>query len=166
MLSPVGRVSFAKLDEPDTRFFQDGVYSITLEIPPESSTEFLLELDLLMKKSLEEAKVASGNKRIKAALIPYELLGDQTVKLRFKMKAGGIGPNGERWSKKPEVFDADLNPIDPYIPSGSTARVSFIPSNYYTSLMGAGISLRLTAVQVKDLINIHPVTYRHGFTPL
>jgi hypothetical protein len=134
MLSPVGKVSFSSLAEPDTRFFQDGVYSITLEIPPEDSKDFLLE--------------------------------DQSLKLRFKMKAGGVGLSGERWSKKPEVFDADLNPIEPFVPSGSTARVSFIPANYYTSLMGAGISLRLTAVQVKDLINIHPVTYRHGFTPL
>lgn len=166
MLSPVGKVSFSNLAEPDTRFFQDGVYSITLEIPPEDSTEFLRELDALMKKSLESAKAESGNKRIKAASVPYELLEDQSLKLRFKMKAGGVGLSGERWSKKPEVFDADLNPIEPFVPSGSTARVSFIPANYYTSLMGAGISLRLTAVQVKDLINIHPVTYRHGFTPL
>jgi hypothetical protein len=166
MLSPVGKVSFAKLDEPDTRFSQDGVYSITLEIPPEDSKEFLIELDSLMKKSLEVAKSETGNKRIKAASIPYELLEDQTVKLRFKMRASGIGLNGERWSKKPEVFDADLNLIEPFVPTGSTARVSFIPANFYTSLMGSGISLRLTAVQVKDLINIHPVTYKYGFTPL
>jgi hypothetical protein len=91
MLSPVGKVSFLSLAEPDTRFFQDGVYSITLEIPPEDSKEFLLELDALMKKSLESAKAESGNKRIKAASVPYELLEDQSLKLRFKMKAGVLG---------------------------------------------------------------------------
>lgn len=166
MLSPVGKVTFAVLDKPDTRFFNDGIYSISIEIPPEDSTEFIAELDSLMKNSLAQAKAANGNRKVKAAQAPYDILEDKSVRLRFKMKAGGIGPSGERWARKPEVFDADLNRIEPFIPSGSTARVSFEGSAFYTSLIGAGISLRLAAVQVKDLINIHPVTYKYGFTPI
>lgn len=167
MLSPIGKVLMSRLDVPDTKFSLDGVYSITLEFSADTNSAFMSYLDYQMEQAAAVAKVEHKLKKVKEASVPYALnLEDETFKAIFKMKASGTTKAGEGWSRKPEVFDADLNPIDPYIPVGSLVRVSYIPSQFYVSLIGAGISLRLQAVQVQQLEDIHPVTAKYGFTAL
>jgi hypothetical protein len=158
MLSPIGKVLMARLDVPDTRFSADGVYSIMLEFSAETNSDFMSYLDYQMEQAAANAKAEHKLKKIKEASVPYALdLEAETFKVIFKMKAGNA---------KPEVFDTELNPIDPSIPVGSLVRVSYTPSQFYTSLVGAGISLRLQAVQVQQLDITHPVTAKYGFTPL
>jgi hypothetical protein len=158
MLSPIGKVLISRLDKPDTKFSDAGIYSITLEFSVDINSDFMSYLDFCMEQSAAAAKVDHKLKKVKEASVPYALdPNNETFKVIFKMKAGNT---------KPEVFDTELNPIDPYIPAGSLVRVSYVPCQFYTTFIGAGISLRLQAVQVQQLESTHPVTAKYGFTVL
>ena len=167
MLSPIGKVLISRLDKPDTKFSDAGIYSITLEFSLDTSSEFRSYLDYQMEQSAAAAKVEHKLKKVKEASVPYAVNHeDETFKAIFKMKASGITRAGEPWSHRPEVFDQELNLIDPYVPTGSLVRVSYTPRHFYTSLIGAGVTLHLDAVQVQQLESTHPVTAKYGFTVL
>ena len=63
-------------------------------------------------------------------------------------------PLEEYFKQRPALFDNELKPIssDITIWGGSILRVSFQPHPWYTPALGAGVSLRLKSVQVKDLV--------------
>ena len=71
------------------------------------------------------------------------------------MKAKGTNSRtGEAFTQRPAIFDNDLKPLnkDLIVWGGSTLRVSFFPREWYTPLLGAGCSLRMKSVQVKNLV--------------
>jgi hypothetical protein len=71
----------------------------------------------------------------------------------FKMKAVVKPKDKEPFTQKPKLFDsngADINPKSLF--GGSKLKVAFQIIPFYTALVGAGISLRLKAVQVIELV--------------
>ena len=72
------------------------------------------------------------------------------------MKATGINrKTKENFSQRPLIFDAKKNPIEPsscQIWGGTKMKVAFQMGKYYTGLIGAGVSLRLKAVQILELV--------------
>ena len=102
-----------------------------------------------------------------------ELLDKETeeptgeIEFSFKMKASGEykkGPKaGEKWTRKPDVFDAKANKMSrvPPIWGGTVGRVSFeIGVNYETGEPGyfisgtgaGGLKLALVGVQILELV--------------
>lgn len=69
--------------------------------------------------------------------------------LHFTDKQGNTRPNA------PKLFDSKNKefPKDEDIWGGSTLRIAFNAIPYYTAMAGAGISLRLKAVQVIELVS-------------
>ena len=49
-----------------------------------------------------------------------------------------------------------INPDEVTIWGGSTLRVSYQPTLWFTPMLGAGVSLRLKSVQVKNLVEGGP----------
>jgi len=81
------------------------------------------------------------------------------IELRVKMKAGGTfkkGPKeGQKWSRKPMVYDAKMNRLKdvPEAWGGTVGRVSMQLRPYFVAGTGvAGLQLALQAVQIIDLI--------------
>ena len=72
---------------------------------------------------------------------------------QYQLKA--VAEAKEKSNKKTiKEFDNELKPISPDITiwGGSILRVSYQPFPWYTPALGAGVSLRLKSVQVKDLV--------------
>lgn len=159
--------------EPDTQFDKDGSYSIKVRY--EASNEKGAAFGAALKKEIDErmkatlavakkehpAKVAAAKAKKakppeapKLASTPYfedEESGDITFS--FKMKASGVTKDKKPWNRKPAVFDAKGTPVaqDIKLGGGSIVKVSFEPSDFYTTV-GAGVSLRLNAVQIIELV--------------
>jgi hypothetical protein len=72
----------------------------------------------------------------------------------FKMRAKGITKDGREWERQCPVFDGAGKPIDTEkvsIWGGSIVNVCFYIDTFYTAALGAGVSLKLEAVQVLEL---------------
>jgi len=112
-------------------------------------------LNSLAEQSVKEAQEKTGKKNIKKAQLPFKDEDGKTI-FKFKMKASGTNTKtGDSFKQRPALFDNELNPINPEevnIWGGSILRVSYQPSLWFTPMLGAGVSLRLKSVQVKDLV--------------
>lgn len=160
MQTPKGTAYWAKLFRPDTKFDADGVYSIKLRLPSATATKLTDHISQVMGESVERAKKENPTKKgsIKPANPPYVDLYDEDgnetgeIEFNFKQKAV-IKTRRGTMEKKPAVFDAKGKPItdDVDVGNGSVVKVAYEAIPYYTSMAGAGVSLRLTAVQLIDL---------------
>ena len=77
------------------------------------------------------------------------------VKVNFKCKASGITKTGQAWTQKPKVFDSKGTPLakDILVWGGTTMKVAYEVIPYSNNMLGSGVSLRLKAVQVHELVS-------------
>lgn len=152
--SPFGRAIYPHLTKCDVRFKAEGEYKVDLELGEAQSNELLKILKQYQAKAVSDAKDKTGKDKIKQASLPYKKEDDKYI-FKFKMKASGTnGKTGDTFKQRPGLFDNELKPINPDINiwGGSILRVSYQPYPWYTPALGAGVSLRLKSVQVKDLV--------------
>lgn len=161
--SPAGIAQYPRLTKPDTKFKADGEYKVTLVLPGAEAAPLIDLIDKAMAESLVTARRENPTKAktIKAATDkPYKAVtddeGNETgdYKFNFKMAAKVTSrTTKESWEQKPDLFDAKGKVlINPKIGGGSKVKVAFELFPFYTALIGAGVSLRLRAVQVLDLV--------------
>jgi hypothetical protein len=161
--SPAGIAQYPRLTKPDTKFKPEGEYKVTLVLTGAEAQPLIELIDKAMGESLIEARRADPTKAktIKAATDkPYKAETDDegnetgNYKFNFKMAARITSKKtGETWEQKPDLFDAKGKVlVNPKIGGGSTVKVAFELYLFYTKLVGAGVSLRLRAVQVLDLV--------------
>ena len=127
---------------------------MTLKVAKSDATEMLKLYTSALDDSLKLAEQNHKGKGIKKAPKPYTEEGDY-VFFKFKMKATGVNQKTkEKFSQKPQLFDAKKNPIplSTIIWGGSKMRVAYNLVSYYTPMLGAGITARLKAVQVIELV--------------
>ena len=154
--TPAGTAGYLYLSVPDTKFKEDGEYraQITLSAQHAEKIEALIAEELL--KSVAKAKEENAGKRIKQADTPVRANDDGTITLNTKCPAFvTVKKTGEKFSLRPAVFDGAGNrlPNDTLkAGQGSTIRVSIEIRPYYTSLVGAGVTLRVKAVQILKLV--------------
>jgi hypothetical protein len=154
-VTPMGVAQYPYLTKPDTKFNPDGEYKVNLEIPAEEASEIMSFLDEQLEASVAKAKEENKGKKIKEGDAPYSVNEDTgKVTLKFKLKAKVTTKSGDEWEQKVAVFDAKGTPVTktPNIGGGSKMKVSYEVIPFYTSLVGAGISLRMRAVQVIELV--------------
>jgi hypothetical protein len=162
-ITPAGIAQYPRLTKPDTKFNPDGHYKVTLVLPGAEAQPLIELIDKAMGESLILARRENPTKAktIKAATDkPYKAVtaddGNENGDYKFNFKMAASGRNkttGETWSRKPVLFDAKLKPlINPKVGGGSTIKVKFEMFLFYTPLVGAGVSLRLLAVQILDLV--------------
>ena len=143
--TPQGVAQYPWLSKPDTKFSEEGDYKVNLIIAKEEALPALKLINQVYAENYEkEVKKAKGAE-IKKAPPPFsEELDDAgqptgNIILKFKSKA----------AYKPAIFDAKGIPmIDSNIWGGSELKVNGSVAAYYTPLIGAGVALRLRAVQV------------------
>ena len=143
--TPQGVAQYPWLSKPDTKFSEEGDYKVNLIIAKEEALPALKLINQVYAENYEkEVKKAKGAE-IKKAPPPFsEELDDDSqptgnIILKFKSKA----------AYKPAIFDAKGIPmIDSNIWGGSELKVNGSVAAYYTLLIGAGVALRLRAVQV------------------
>lgn len=153
-VTPAGIAQYPYLSKPDTKFNPDGEYKLKLEIPGDAAQDIVTFLDEQIELAQAKAKKENPGKKIKEGSSPYEVNEDTgKVAVSFKLKAKVTPKNGDPFEQKPAIFDAKGKPLqDAKVGGGSKVKVAYELVPYYTAIAGAGVSLRLKAVQVIDLV--------------
>tara|TARA_A200000159_G_scaffold163732_1_gene190904 strand:- start:783 stop:1397 length:615 start_codon:yes stop_codon:yes gene_type:complete len=158
-----GTAQWAKVFEPDTKFNPLGDYSINLQMTAAQAAEMSEQLDQIVQAKFNEA--IKEDPRLKTTLTTQPVCqpvfdretGDDTgnVEFKFKLKAKIQKRDGTWYEQQPAVLDSKKVPMtnDILIGNGSRVKVAFEPIPYVmASTKKAGVSLRLKAVQVIDLV--------------
>jgi len=153
VVTPKGVLVYPHLNKPDTKFDKDGVWRATLRVPKSDAKELVESINNQISLNADNVK-KERNKEARVAPTPYKDDGEGNYEFTFKLKASGVRQTGERWNQKPILYDAKGNLFNPkdIIWGGSEAKVAFQPSPYFVPSIGAGVSLRLKAVQIINLV--------------
>jgi hypothetical protein len=150
----------------------DGEFKVNLRLTEEEAEPLIKKLTPIYEQAEQEGKEAfdalpvANRKKLKNGFQMndmYETEYDKeseeptgNVIFKFKSKASGKNKKGETWTRKPGIFNAKgvslKNP--PQIWGGTEGKVSYTVSPYFIPGTGvAGISLRLEAVQILELVS-------------
>jgi len=176
--SPIGKAIWPKLNEADYHYKKQGQYQITLRIPDAEAEPFIASMEEFMAKHretvLDEADLYEGDE-VKDASTPWKpavdkVKDEETGKKRkvpvpgftditFKCNASYQKEDPATHEKstvhvRPALIDLYGKNIDPaktFIRGGSVCVVGGQASPFYTAMAGFGVSLRMEAVQVREL---------------
>lgn len=159
VVTPIGVSQYAWLTQPDTRFDESGHYKTNLILKTEEAGELMQRIDKALEVSRELAQEKAKGKKVKQADAPYfeevDDAGNSTGNtiFKFKCKAQIVSKDGTIIPNKVALFDAKGTPMkDVNVWSGSEIKVSAELIPYYTAMVGAGVSMRLRAVQIIKLV--------------
>tara|TARA_E500000331_G_C17234247_1_gene704023 strand:- start:23 stop:637 length:615 start_codon:yes stop_codon:yes gene_type:complete len=170
LVTPVGVSQFAWLNKPDTKFDDNGHYKVNIILDGDSAKPLIKSINGEITKAVEMAKEKSKGKNIKTANTPFEeeyADGKPTgnIIFKFKAKAKIIMKNGDVIDNKVPIFDSKGTPMTNQVWSGSEMKASADMIPYYTAMAGAGVSLRLKAVQITKLVEGSGASSSsHGFS--
>ncbi len=154
--SPAALVLWPKLNEPNTRFNEAGEYEATLVFDPKNNDhqKFLDNLERMYEEAVASMAEEHKKPKIKRADSPIRPLLDKDdnetgmMKVKFKLTASGETKDGRKFERRPVIYNISGQPYDGVVGHNSEVRVAFKPSAYFVPSVGAGLSLRLEAVQV------------------
>lgn len=168
--TPRGKVQWAKVVTPDTKFDPKGVYTIEMNLPVDDPA--CQEMCELLDKTIQEAvdkELENRPERFKSLpggsplTAPAYTEVDGNIKFKFKLKAAITTKSGETYTQRPIVVDSKgqsvLRVVDGKvmnnnfsIGNGSVCAVHYQPIPYFVaSTKQVGVSLRLKAVQIFKL---------------
>jgi hypothetical protein len=162
--SPKGIAKYPWLSRPDVQFNTDGVFKVNLLIPEAEAVGLCSALDNAAAAALADAKAKAKNPALAKAITlapPYSKAvddaGEETgdIEFKFKMNARVTFSDGKTRDMKPAFFDAKGKAMEecPNVYGGSVLKVNFSPAPYYAaSSKSAGVSLRINAVQIIELV--------------
>lgn len=157
--SPKGVAIYPRLNSPDYKFKDEGEFKVKLSMPLEQAQAFIDKIEEARAEAVADMKAeraAKGNKKkMKEADPPYEEMEDGTVQFNFKMKHKVKGKkDGKVYKLFPALFDAKGKPLAKgiNIGGGSVLKVAFNFVPFDTPAAGAGVTMRMSAVQVIDLV--------------
>lgn len=151
-----GEAHWAKVIIPDKEY---QTFNIELLLDKSKQEEFKTMIMSEIDKKVEMH--TEGKKKPKVEHYPWRIVEDadgmETGEIRFKfnMKKSFVTRDGETVEQHPQVFDSKGNIITDKsfrIGNGSTVKVAYFMSPYFNKGK-AGVSLRLKAVQVIDLVH-------------
>mgnify|MGYP006275272947 CR=1 FL=1 len=169
--TPICSFKFPKLVEPETKFEVAGQYKVMGVMDPQPAETITAQLDTLLNEHKASLKQQAPTQSFKLADLPFgfeEVDGKPCFVVKAKMKASGMERDGRVWSAAPALFDAKGQPIRnreslKSMWSGTTGRISFDACPFYNAAIGAGITLRLRAVQIIGLVESGGTAESFGF---
>ena len=157
-----GTALWAKVFEPDTKFYANGIYSVNVLIPEAEAVELCEYLDgVVQQRYAEEVKAKPKLKNGLSTKTPYEPEYDQNgdptgnIEFKLKLKAKVQARDGSTYEQKPIVVDAKRTPMsaDTNVGNGSVIKAAYEPIPYMmASTKQVGVSLRLKGVQILELV--------------
>lgn len=162
LVTPVATAVYPKLFVPDRKFNPDGTYSVGLLFNPEDTpwAEFVEQVSAFDEAGYQQALKDNKKKVLKRNPVFLDDVDrdteEPTGKMRFtaKMDAKVTTKDGRSWEQRPVVLDAKKNIIteDPSAGSGSRVRAKLEIRPYYVPAVGYGLSFRLKAIQIVELV--------------
>ena len=162
MLVIKGKSLWSKVFDPDTRFVEEGEYSTQVVVPEAEAAQVCEQLEALIDEEFN--KIVKDKPALKATLSKRPVTepdidqdGNATgnVVFKSKLKAKIRSKTGAVYNQKPNVVDAKRNPMTgiQLVGNGSLVKIAVEPITYYMpSSKQVGVSLRLKAMQVIDLV--------------
>lgn len=153
-VSVVGKAIYPHLNKPDVKFNDAGEYKVTLEVAKSEATDMIKLFDDAQADSLKTAIAENKGKKVKESPHPrYNVEGDKVFFI-FKLKASGVNKQTkETFTQRPQLLDAQKqpHPIEKSIWGGSKLKIAYelVP---YSAPFGAGITARIKAVQILELV--------------
>tara|TARA_R100000353_G_scaffold27510_5_gene23194 strand:+ start:5133 stop:5771 length:639 start_codon:yes stop_codon:yes gene_type:complete len=156
-----GEAVYPHLSRPDTKFDKDGHYKVNLKMSKEDAQPVIDLINDLHNRNVEE--LSKTKKNVKIAPMPYfdeeDDDGNPTGKviIKFKSKA----------AYKPAIYDAGKPPKlikESDIWGGSELRVGGTAVPFHTAAIGAGITIRIRAVQVIKYVEGGGGGDKYGFS--
>ena len=169
--TPRGVFVYPKLNEPDTKFNAEGIYSLRLRLSSDEAKPLIekIEAAAAAKFDAEKAELMKGDGKSKAKAKQLKMVSDKPyravvdddgnetgdVEFNIKMRAQRTDKKtGKVIKMKPAIFDAKGKELKapPMIWGGTEGKVSgeFVP---FATNIGVGVSLRLAGVQILDLVS-------------
>mgnify|MGYP003112738445 FL=1 len=155
-----GVAYYPYISAPDTKFDEQGHYKVNLCLSKEDAAPVLDIIKGVVKEGIVALKKDKPNLEMKQAPLPFhdELDDDGNptgnVIVKFKSKA----------AYKPAVFDSKGNMMaKSNIYGGSELKVNGAAAFFHTPMIGAGVTLRLRAVQVIQYVEGTVGASKFGF---
>jgi hypothetical protein len=162
LTTPKGVAMYPRIQTPDTKFDKDGKYSIKLKVQANdpSLKSFITAVKLKRDEALKQEEIKKKKKKLKVAPLPFEKEidsdGNETgfVLIKAGQKAKIQLKSGETFEKRISIFDTKGNPIPPSVKigGGSVCRLAVDVIPFFTDLAGFGVTLRLKAVRILELV--------------
>lgn len=171
--TPVGRLVFPRLTQPDTKFKAEGEFSTKLVLPTDDPVtgKMIALADRVAEAALAEGKANAKPADVKKWAInnrPYSAEldddGNETGNTVFVFKATASGVSkktGKPWTRRIDLFDAKGKPLPKkdgeyavQIWGGTEASICFEAFPYAPNAkIGAGCKFGLVAAQIVKLVS-------------
>lgn len=167
--SPKGAALWAKLEKPDTKYNDKGMYSVSLVVDPGDAkvVAYIAELEALRDTALEQANAKGGKVYTPKEVYSQETdkEGNETGNIVFKYKMNNVSDRREGQNKVivvgPKASEGAIPTID--MGNGSTIRCVAFANPYAMStklppkmklpdIHEIGLSLILEKVQLIELV--------------
>lgn len=151
--TPLGTAVYPRIDNPDTKFNEDGVYTCKLHVSEDDFNNFKLKFDEMFERAYNKECQEKGKQLRKAPSLPVRITDEGDYEIYAKQVAKRNTSKG-LLEFSIAVYDSQGNKMAtaPKVGSGSKLRMSVEPSFWFVSSQGFGCTLRLRAVQVIDLV--------------
>jgi hypothetical protein len=153
LTTPKGKAIYPRLNEPDTKFNVDGVYSAKIHVSEGDYHAFKNALDKWFAGEYQRLCQENGNKKLRMALSsPLSITPEGDYQIYAKQVAKKQTKKGEL-TFTIALFDSKGAKITdgPSVGSGSILKLAVEPAAWYSPTVGAGYTLRLKAAQVIEL---------------
>ena len=155
-----GIAYYPYISAPDTKFDEQGHYKVNLCLSEEDAKPVIELIKQSVVEGIKALKKDKPNAEIKQAPLPFSKEVDDdgnptgNVIIKFKSKA----------AYKPAVFDSKGNMMtNSNIYGGSEIKVNGSCAFFHTAMIGAGVSIRLRAVQVIQYVEGANGATKFGF---
>jgi len=168
IVTPTGTLSgFVAIEQPSTKFDDDGVYSCQVDFTGSDATGMKVAIDKLMKESLD----AGEPRGVKRAANPPYTVADKVLTVKFKQKAKVKTRDGRVYEMAIKLYDATGREIEEELGlgTGSKVKVAYTSYGWAVAALGCGVTLQPGSIQVIELVKYegassNPFEAVEGFT--
>ena len=153
LTTPVGTALYPRLNTPDTKYNEDGVYSCKLILDKAGYDQVMSQITPWFEAEYERLVKESGKKRLDISTkLPIKVNEDGDYEFNAKQVAQKETKKGLITFAVALVDSAGVKINDaPSIGSGSRLKLCVEPYAYFSPLLGVGYTLRLKAAQILEL---------------
>lgn len=154
LVTPLGKAVFPKINAPDFRFDELGIYSCKLHVEKDDFEKFSAQVEELAEAAYQAELTKQGKQKLKRMQsLPVRITEEGDYEIYSKQPAKKNTSKGVL-EFNVAMYDSEGNklPSDTNIGSGSKLRLSVEFAPWYVASIGFGYTLRLRAAQVVELV--------------
>jgi hypothetical protein len=152
--SPKGTAVWPRIDTPDTKFDEDGLFSCKLHVSEGDFKAFEAQINKEVDAAYKAECSSQGKDKVRLAPSkPIRITDDGDYEIFAKQKAKVHTKSKGTLDFSVACYDSKGSKIDtPKIGSGSQLKMAVEVNTWFVPSQGFGYTLRLRAVQVIDLV--------------